>query len=324
VDALPVSIPTASLGEWANKYLNYSTTKFYNLTFREKRDVFKRFFSMVSPDIPVDDFAANDALAYLQAQTERRTGHAANKDRKNLVAAWNWAIKLHDFPLNPFIKVERFAETRHPRYVPPEDDFWRVYEVAEGQDKVMLFSYLHLAARRTELFRLTWADVDFANECVRLGTRKRRDGMLEFDLIPMTSELREEFRDWWETRPVKDTSFVFVCLDVTAFTRSYYGKPFEKRQHLMERLCIRAGVKPFGFHAIRHLTASTLYHAGQPVAVIQSILRHKSPATTERYLRSLGLEHTREALESVLVKKGPARVIPFVKQEAPKALTSGA
>ncbi|WP_176636803.1 hypothetical protein [Desulfolutivibrio sulfoxidireducens] len=58
--------------------------------------------------------------------------------------------------------------------------------------------------------------------------------------------------------------------------------------------------------------------------MIQAILRHKSPATTERYLRSLGLEHTREALESVLVKKGPARVIPFVKQEAPKALTSGA
>jgi hypothetical protein len=27
---------------------------------------------------------------------------------------------------------------RQPRYVPPEEDFWKVYEKAEGQDKVML------------------------------------------------------------------------------------------------------------------------------------------------------------------------------------------
>ncbi len=60
------------------------------------------------------------------------------------------------------------------------------------------------------------------------------------------------------------------------------------------------------------------------MAVIQAILRHKSPSTTERYLRSLGLEHTREALEGVFKGRGPAKVIPFTKTEAPKAGTSGA
>jgi len=68
-------------------------------------------------------------------------------------------------------------------------------------------------------------------------------------------------------------------------------------------------VKPFGFHAIRHLTASILYHKGYEVSVIQSILRHKSPTTTNRYLRSLGLEATRDALEKGLA--GPGGIIPF-------------
>jgi len=36
--------------------------------------------------------------------------------------------------------------------------------------------------------------------------------------------------------------------------------------------------------ALRHLTASILANAGEPAKNIQSILRHKRLATTERYL----------------------------------------
>lgn len=51
--------------------------------------------------------------------------------------------------------------------------------------------------------------------------------------------------------------------------------------------------------AIRHLTATTLYHNGYDVATIQAILRHKSPNTTERYLKTLGLEKVKNALDSL-------------------------
>lgn len=47
------------------------------------------------------------------------------------------------------------------------------------------------------------------------------------------------------------------------------------------------------------LTASILHREGQPVGVLQAILRHKSPATTTRYLHGLGLPQAREALNSV-------------------------
>ncbi len=50
------------------------------------------------------------------------------------------------------------------------------------------------------------------------------------------------------------------------------------------------------------MTASSLYQQGNSVGVIQSILRHKSPSTTERYLKTLGLEHTRKALEGLPVQ----------------------
>jgi len=68
-------------------------------------------------------------LAYMSGQAESRSGYAANKERKNLIAAWNWGRKYIDPPLpdkNPFC-VERMPEKRTPRYVPSEEDFWKVF-----------------------------------------------------------------------------------------------------------------------------------------------------------------------------------------------------
>jgi hypothetical protein len=55
------------------------------------------------------------------------------------------------------------------------------------------------------------------------------------------------------------------------------------------------------------LCNSTLFNQGYDVGVIQTILRHKSPNTTERYLKSIGMERERDALESLPSK--PAEVV---------------
>ena len=252
-------------------------------------------------------------LVYFRKQAKSRSGYAANKDRKDLSAGWNWACKYLDgFPqdiINPIRAVDKFPEERKPRYVPPEEDFWEIYDVAEGQDQIMLLTYLHTAGRRTEIFNLTWEDVDFGENRIRLWTNKREKGNREFDWLPMTQDLRQDLLKWWEERPVKDASHVFVCLEENAFCTDFYGKPFTYRQHFMGRLCEKAGVKPFGYHAIRHLTASILYHKGYNVSVIQAILRHRNPTTTNRYLKTLGLGKMREALDDGL--KGPAEILPF-------------
>lgn len=304
-----------SLGEWAQRYLDHSG-KFSKKAYGEKVKAFREFFAakdrkgkcILDPRADVRTLTPGKVLDVLQIQFKTRSGYAANKDRKNFVAAWNWGIKYMGLPSpNPCL-VERFPEERHPRYVPPEEDFWKIFDLATGQDRVMLLTFLHLGARRGEIFRLTWADVDFGQGRVQLATRKRRDGTLEFDWLPMTSELKTELLWWWENRTFKHEAHLFLCEDKTAFTREYLGKPFLYRQHFILKLCERAGVKPFGFHAIRHLTASILFRLGKPVGVIQSILRHKSASTTERYLRSLGLEETRSALEE-LAGRGPGRLV---------------
>ena len=304
--------------DWAEEYLDYAKDNWVKKTYDEKKGALARLFKTVDAHLILDIMTPSLSMKHLMKEAKTRGGNAANKDRKNLSAGWEWGRKyINGFPqeaLNPFKTVNKFPEKRNPRYVPPEEDFWKAYHQAKGQDQVMLLAYLHLAARRKEVFNLTWEDVDFVNNQIRIWTQKREDGTKEFDWLPMTSELRNSLIKWRQKRPIKDTSSVFICLDKEPFCEPYYGKPFKERRHFMGRLCQRAGVKPFGFHGIRHLTASILYHKGYDVSVIQAILRHKSPTTTNRYLRKLGLESTREALEKGLA--GPGTIIPFKPKRA--------
>ena len=300
-----------SLKEWAESYLDYAT-KYDRKTYNVKRKAFRDFFAatggkgktaqpIVNPAAPVTSLTPGKVLAALTVQFENRGGNAANKDRKNLVAAWHWGMKYRGMPAQNPCQVEKFPEKRYPRYVPSEEDFWKAHAQTDGQDKIMLLTFLHLGARRGEVFRLKWEDVDFENARVRLYTRKRRDGSLEYDWLPMTAGLSEALHWWKENRRFKDATHVFVCAQ-DGDQHERMGRPYRLRHHFMKRLCERVGVKAFGFHAIRHLTASILYKMGQPVSVIQAILQHKSPNTTAVYLKSLGLEETRGALEGLAAR----------------------
>jgi len=79
-----------------------------------------------------------------------------------------------------------------------------------------------------------------------------------------------------------------MCLEDLPCLDDRYGKPFVERAKLMCRLCKSAGVKRFGLHSIRHLSASILYRKGYSLGHIQAVLRHKNPNTTSRYIKSLG------------------------------------
>ena len=302
---------------WMNRYSAYSEEQHTKQTFKEKLTVFKLFLSFtkitelerITPDI---------AMRYLQAQNKKRSGYSANKDRKNLAAAWEWGRRYIDgFPAlaNPFLAVPRFKEERKPRYIPSEADFWTVVDAASEQDKAMLLAFFYLGARRAEIFRLKWEDVDFSKNRVRLGTHKTADGTMRYDWLPLVVDLRDALADWYEIRPYK-TEWVFTCLDDSPSPHHNPGEPFRARGHFMGTICERAGVKPFGFHAIRHLHASILFEEGSELRTVQRQLRHTNPNTTARYLHSLGYEAKHgEQVTSIMQgrKKKSAAIIPFME-----------
>lgn len=299
------AIPTEScpdLMQWATMYLDYSMNSQAPRTYSDKRDVFKRFLSFVGAKTSTADIKLPLVMRFLMHQNKERSGYAANKCRKNLSAAWKWGRKyITGFPMegNPFQDADRMPEKRMLKYVPPEEDFWKTYNQAEGQDQLMLLYALHTAARRGEIYGTKVAHLDLSHGMDAIGTQKRKYGNMEYDRLPMTETLREAIVEWLKVRPV-DSEYLFVNLSEHNYASDFYGKPFVSRQHFLGKLCKKAGVKPFSWHSIRHLTATILYREGQSVSVIQRVLRHKSPNTTVRYLHSLGLNETQIALSSVM------------------------
>lgn len=273
-----LKVCSATMGELVDDYMKHCKVRFSDKTVDEKKRAYTRFLSDVDRDTKAISLKRKTVLDHLQVVASKRSGNVANKERKNLIAMWNWGVKyIEYFPsFNPF-KVDRFAEVRQPRYMPPEKDFWKVYEEAETeQDKRMLLAFIHLGARRNEIFRIRWPDINFPDRQVTLWTRKREGGNLEANVLPMTDVLYDELL---AQRQISKGEYVFPDPET--------GKPYTQRRCWMQGLCKRAKVRHFTLHSIRHLTASLLMDAGVPMMYIRDILRHKNIRTTELYIKSL-------------------------------------
>jgi integrase len=117
------------------------------------------------------------------------------------------------------------------------------------------------------------------------GRRLTKGNLIE--QIPMLDELGEALQEYRE-----ESEGLWVFSQPTGRRK---GQPYTENRGFPQDLCRQAGVKPFGCHAIWHLSASILAQNNVPMIAIQQILRHKKLSTTERYVR--GLEPVRVHLQ---------------------------
>jgi len=119
-----------------------------------------------------------------------------------------------------------------------------------------------------------------------------------------------------KTDRFKDAVYVFLCLEKKKFCQESYGKPFKHRQHFMSNLCERAKVKPFGFHSNPSPNSINPVQTGLCGCRYSVYLRHQSATITAKYIKSLGLEGVRLALEALSQQEG--RILTFKPREVMK------
>ena len=280
---LHISKTIIDIKEFSNQYLSFAQSRYTKSTYKEKVTLVDSFTKYLGLNLPVDEILPSHIQSYLLDQAKTRSNNCANRDRKNLLAMWNWGQKILDLSLNPVAKIDRFPHDRKVQYVPSENDILRLLAIADRKERAFLDCYLCTGARRSEIFKLKWEDINFEKREIRLWTRKTKDGSMEGELLPMTNQLHEALWWCWQNRLFKESPFVWVCED-----GPHAGKPFNYRRRFLRGLCKRAGIRSFGFHSLRRYVASVLADTHKVSAkTIQRILRHKSLQTTERYIQNL-------------------------------------
>lgn len=284
---------------FASQYMAEVQLRHTVKTVKEKKALCERLIEAWG-DMEVSAITSNDIRSYLNRQAEKRSNNAANKDRKNLLAMWNWGQRFLDIPSNPVIKTPPLPHDQAQQYTPSTQDVLALLLAASKAEKVFLQAYLNTGARRSEIFRWTWhEDINFDRREVRLGTRKTRDGSMEYEWLPMTDTLYDELWWWWSNKTMKNSPYVFPSEHRAR--GSHYGGQYVERRWFLRTLCKRAGVKYFGFHALRRYVASILADTHKVSSkVIQRVLRHKNVGTTERYVKRLhsDLRATMELLKT--------------------------
>ncbi len=292
--------------QWAEEYMDHCI-RYSKKTVAEKKLCFQRLYRatdyagqrIVDPDMAPEAFTVGHAMRVLDSLFKAHGGGVANKARKNLTAWWYHAMKVHQVTTaNPWAQTSRFPVEQGVQYTPPEADFWEVVGALDDpQDKVMILAYFYTAARRSELFRLNVEHIDFGRSTITLFSKKNREGRLVAKTLPMVPTLRDAL-----------AKHVGVRTEGPVFLNPKTGERYVVRQYWIRHASERAGVKPFGYHAIRRLAASVLADRNVPMVAIQQVLRHENLATTERYVRGLSdLGESMGELESSFRKNAVAQ-----------------
>jgi len=179
--------------------------------------------------------------------------------------------------------IQQVPDFEWLRVLPPEFDFLdfdeanRLVAAAEGQLRTMLLTALRTGMRHGELLALRWQDVDLVagritvrQNVVRgvIGTPKSGKPRE----IPLGDEVRGALKSQRHLRG----PLVFCNMAGTMLTDSELKNP-------LTHTCKRAGLRPVGWHILRHTFASHLAMRGATLKVIQELLGHSTITMTMRY-----------------------------------------
>jgi len=222
----------------------------------------------------------------------------ANKELARLKHVLGRAIAWGYLKTNPAAKVAKAKEAGgRVRYLTAEERHallegavstvqstdgrsWPVEHKPAPALRLYILAALMTGARRGELLRLRWSDVDMKRRT--LTFRETKNG--HDRTVPMTPALAEALQKL--PRPLDASNQVFPAYDPHVLTRAF------------ARHAKRVGVQGLTFHDLRHDAASTLTMAGVSQRAVMELLGHRDPRMTVRY-QHLAPGHLRDAMQAL-------------------------
>ena len=313
----PPVIEYESFRALAKRYLEDCLRLMSVDTVRQKENYLTAFADTFDRAYPAKNVTREMVVGYFHDVHDAKGKSLADRHLKEIRCLFNWGFNGNGFPyMNPTVGIKKYNPPAKTRYNPPTEDILKAIMAATPEEMDLIETYYHTAARRSELWRITWDDVNFEAGIIVLWTRKRKSRQLEADPIPMDDRMRAILERRWKNRD-KTEPWVFI--------NPHTGKPYYRNsrtvKHLCEHLCKRAKVKRFTLHCLRHHVATILADMGKAsIYEIKTMLRHKEVRTTEIYLKTNPFV---ESLRATLFKTAEAEAIKLEAKKSQNASQDG-
>lgn len=212
-----------------------------------------------------------------------------NRYRGTLSAIFTYAFKQGYVTANPVKRTSSLPQPKgRVRYL-SQVERERLLKACRQSEWNRLYLLVLMAMttgmRKSELLRLTWADIDFDNSLAFLYDTKNGEPRV----CPIPEATMEEMRKF---RGV-GAALVFPSTTMP-------DQPFEFKKHWFKAL-EQARVENFVFHSLRHDFCSSLAMHGASLVEIAELAGHKDLQTTKRYTH-LSVKHKQKVAEAVMQK----------------------
>jgi len=179
VERLRTTLMSLDLLTLCNEYLEDAKVSFAGHDTFAGKQRFCREILEKWGNIPVEDITVHMAQLYLLERANRVSNNSFNVYRQEGKRLFTWGIKQELLPKdlrNPFEEVEKKRHENSKPRPAPIDHVVKAYIAATPHQKDLILTYLVTGARKSEILKWEWKDIDFNKRIYALHTRKSGTG----------------------------------------------------------------------------------------------------------------------------------------------------
>ncbi|MHA3092822.1 tyrosine-type recombinase/integrase [Acinetobacter brisouii] len=243
------------------------------------------------------------ADALIQVNESGCKNATVNRTRALMSSILKMAFERELIEQNPMMRVKKYVEKNQIERYLSDDELKRLMLVLanakeygiENQIIIGIVEMLLLTgARKSEVLLLRWADLDQSNHIWKLNENKSGKPRI----IQLNTEAQRIIR-----RMSRKYEYVFA--------NPKTGLPYNDIRKTFQKILDAADIQNFRIHDLRHNFASMAVNNGCDIYVVQHLLGHASPTTTQRYahLRQDTLRNASELLANRINNARPDSTI---------------
>ncbi len=269
---------TLTFREFSESYLERHA-KPYKRSWESTDAVYIRFFNRSFGNVCLSSITQQLVERFLAEQRGRRIGTRKdgspwypsparlNRLMTCLKTMFNKAVEWGELTQSPCANIKKFKENNTITRFLTDEEMRKLYQFSSLELRQIVTVLIHTGMRKGELQNLSWSDLDFERDFIKLTRTK--NGKTRY--IPMNQVVKRVLLQ----RRIEKESPIWV-----------FPGPLEKPYNFRKAFDTarkKAGLDDVRIHDLRHTFASHLCMKGAGLMEVKALLGHSSLEMTERY-----------------------------------------